>query len=115
MNVKFFNIENRILYPKKDLSGILNLCLIKYISNNFKIYEMMKMISPNIQEIISKLKNEINYTEDIKDNIRFLLEEKKGNNILTYSQYLNMIVNEEIIDNLFKALDAYYQSKITSF
>ena len=105
INIKFFNIKNNIHYPIKNLFGLLNLCLIKYISNYFKNEEIKKILSPEIKRIILKLQKNINFGEDNRENIKMLLNENKGNNILIYSQYINEIFNDNIkIKNLINLL-----------
>jgi len=84
----------------------LNLCLIKYISNIFKKEEIDKILSPEIKRIILKLQKNINFGEDNRENIKILLKENKGNNILIYSQYINEIFNNNIkIRNLINLLE----------
>ena len=113
INIKFFNLKNNIHYPIKNLFGLLNLCLIKYISNYFKNEEIRKILSPEIKRIILKLKKNINFGEDKRENIKMLLNENKGNNILIYSQYINEIFNDNIkIKNLINLLEEEKREEI---
>ena len=68
INIKFFNIEDNILYPKKILSGLLNLCLIKYMSDFFD-NKVLEKINPEIKTIIIKLRKNIDIKKDDKVNI----------------------------------------------
>ena len=91
----------------------MNLCLIKYISNYFKNEEIKKILSPEIKRIILKLQKNINFGEDNRENIKMLLNEKKGNNILIYSQYINEIFNDNIkIKNLINLLEKEKRKEI---
>ena len=94
INIKFINLKTNILYPIKNLSGLLNLCLIKYISNYFTKKEITKILSSEQKRIIKKLQNNIKLGEDNRENIKMILNENKGNNILIYSQYINEIFND---------------------
>ena len=106
INIKYFNLNNNIHYPIKNLFGLLNLCLIKYISNYFQKEEIKKILSPEIKRIILKLQKNIKFGEDSRENIKMLLNENKGNNILIYSQYINEIFNDNIkIKNLINLLE----------
>lgn len=114
INIKFFNIENQIQYPKEELSGLLNLCLLKYISEFFD-NDSIKQLSIEIRQIILKLRKNINFTGDNKKNIQLLLKENSGNNILIYSQYLNMIINQNKINNLIGLLNNPNKTKINIY
>jgi len=94
----------------------LNLCLIKYISNYFKNKEIKKILSPEIKRIILKLQKNINFGEDKRENIKMLLNEDKGNNILIYSQYINEIFNNNIkMKNLINLLEEEKREEIDIF
>ena len=113
INIKFFNLKNNIHYPIKNLYGLLKLCLMKYISNYFKTEQIKKILSPEIKRIILKLQKNINFGEDNRKNIKILLNENKGNNILIYSQYINEIFNDNIkIKNLINLLEEEKREEI---
>jgi len=113
INIKYFNLKNNISYPIKNLCGLLNLCLIKYISNYFNSEEIKKVLSPQIKRIILKLQKNIKFGEDNKENIKMILNESKGNNILIYSQYINEIFNDNIkIKNLINLLEEEKRKEI---
>ena len=83
INIKFFNIENIQNYTKKELSGLLNLFLIKYMADFFD-NKILENISPekinnikDISNIILKLQNNIDFTNDNKEDIKLILKEKK--------------------------------------
>ena len=111
INIKFFNLENQIRYPIKDLSGLINLCLMKYLSEYFDNDKILEKLSPEIKTIIIKLRKNINFNEDNRKNIYNLLNEKKGNNILIYSQYLDMVLNSQKIKDLINLLTEEQKKK----
>ena len=116
INIKFFNLKNKIDYPIKKLFGLLNLCFIKYISNYFENEETKKALSPEIKRIILELQKNINFGGDNKENIIMLLNENKGNNILIYSQYINEIFDDYIkIKNLINLLEEEKRKEIDFF
>ena len=115
MNIKFFNTnhDDNEKYNKIYLSGLLNLCLLKYISNFFDNDIINKIKYETIKNIIIKLKNNIKFTGDIKEDIKLILEEKKGNNILAYSFYLNSIIkNDKIINYLINLFENEKKEKV---
>ena len=121
INIKFFNIENIQNYTKKELSGLLNLFLIKYMADFFD-NKILENISPekinnikDISNIILKLQNNIDFTNDNKEDIKLILKEKKGNNILIYSQYVNMLIKSLQINDLIKYLKKEDQNKINKY
>ena len=116
INIKNFNLKNNSNYPIKNLSGLFNLCLIKYISNYFNNEEIEKILSPEIKGIILNLQKNINFGEDNRDNIKMILNGNKGNNILIYSQYINEIFddNNKII-NLINLLEEEKRKEINIF
>ena len=112
INIKFFNIEHSIHYPKKDLTGLLNLCFMKYISSFYDNQDILKKLKPEIQKIIINLQKNIDFVNDNKENICNLLKETKGNNILIYSKYLNMVINTKTINELINYLTEEKKNKI---
>ena len=115
INIKFFNIENTIQYPIKYLSGFLNLCLMKYIAEFFDNEKLLNNLSSEMKTIILKLRKNIDFKKDKKDNIQNLLKETEGNNILIYSQYLNIIINSKKINEIINLLNKEKEKKINIF
>ena len=76
---------------------------------------MLKNVSPVIKNIILKLRNSLNFTKDNEQNLYNLLKETKGNNILIYSQYINMIINSQKIISLISLLDDEKKQKIDNY
>ena len=71
----------------ENLTGILNLCLVKYIASNITNIELIE--SSEIREIITELKKDIKYIGDPKEDIKALLSESGGNNIISYINYID--------------------------
>ena len=84
---------------------------MKFISEYFDNEEILKNLSPKIKSIIIKLRKNISFNGDNKRNIYNLLEEKKGNNIIIYSQYLDNILNSTKIKDLINFLDEEKKDK----
>ena len=77
------------------------------MSDFFVDDKILKKLSPEIKTILLKLRKNINFKKDNKEN--------KGNNILIYSQYLNMIINEKKINNLIEYLNEDKKEKINLY
>ena len=114
INIKFFRNGLNEYYTKNELSGLLNLCLIKYMSDFFD-NEILEKISPEIKNIILKLRNNIDFTNDTKEDLKLILKENKGNNILIYSQYVNMLIKSKQIDDMIKYFNKDNQDKINNY
>ena len=117
INIKFFCINNNnyVTYPKKDLSGLLCLCLIKLISNLFD--DNYKYLIPEweLQNIIGQLRDSFFFSQDTKENIKLILKKEIGNNILLYSNYINAIINNNKIYYLANFMDFYKQGEIDAY
>ena len=96
-----------------ELSGILQICLLKYIAKH--IVDVNKITSKEIRNIIIDLKNTIVLTDNPKDDIKVNLMQKEGSNIITYINYIKHIVKEKEIRNLISLLDKNYQSQIINY
>jgi hypothetical protein len=88
-----------------DLSGLLKLCLLIHISKNMDDYTIGIIENYKLIEIIFTLRNMVDDKKDIKEDIKNVLSQKTGNNILAYSSYVNNVVGKKEINdliNLFK-------------
>ena len=90
LNIKESNISI------EQLNGILNLSILKHIAE--KIEDIEKINSPELKGIISYLKNN-EYEIEIKEGIIASLKDKKGNNIMTYANYIDSIINKKELIN----------------
>ena len=88
---------------------------MKYISELIEEKIILDKLSPEIKAIILKLHNSLEFTKDNKKNIYNLLQETKGNNIIIYSQYINMIINTTIINNIINLLKNEKKDKINNY
>ena len=114
INIKFFDAETIVYYEKKDLSSLLNLCLMKYLSELLDDYDISN-VSPEIIDIMIKLRNSLNFTKNKKNDIYNLLNEEKGYNILAYSEYVNTIINTKNINNIIKFLNDKKKSLVDNY
>jgi hypothetical protein len=115
INIKFFELERNIYYEKKNLTGLLKLCLMKYLSEFIEDKEILNKLSPEIKKIIINLRNSLEFTKDNEKNICNLLRENKGNNIIIYSQYINEIINTTIINDIMNLLKDDKKTKIDNY
>lgn len=95
INIKFIKQpkENSYKpYSYTELHGILKLCLLKEISPKLNDYQIKQL--PEIVAYIMKiLKNGYSDTSNIQKNIKDVLEKMKGSNIISFSRYVNEIIN----------------------
>ena len=115
INIKFFKKRNNNQYQIKDLPGLLNLCLMKYISEFFDNDEILNKLPSEIKDIIINLRDNISFTENDKNNICNLLKENKGNNIIIYSEYLNLVLNSKKIKDIINILNEKQKEKINIY
>ena len=104
------------------VSGILQLCLLKYIAKNMNDSEIKKITSNEIRGIISDLKKEMDLTDDPQKDIKANLKQKTGNNLITYINYIDHIATEKVINYLISLLNEntkkqvmYYWSQISKY
>ena len=86
-----------------DLTGLLQLFLLKYIAINLDNVNRIKSIE--IRNIISDLKKNVELTNDPKKDIKANLSQKSGSNIITYVNYIKEIITTKDIDNLINLFD----------
>ena len=98
-----------------DSTGILKLCLLKKIARNIKNEQLNKINSEEIKKMIIKLKNEIEFTKNTEKDIKSLLSDKEGINILEYAKYVNEICENNEINNLFNLLEKNKKEEIIKF
>ena len=99
--------------PKIKLSKVLNFFLIKYIAENIDNIQMIK--SNNIKDIILYLKKEIIFLKDNQKDIKLSIIDKKGNNIISYSNYISTIINENELSNLINLLEIEKRNEVEKF
>ena len=96
-----------------DLFGILQLCLLKYIASEISDLNLIK--NKEIREIIKELKEGVKMTNNPENDIRESLSQTKGNNILTYINYINEVISKKEILDLINLFDQVKQKKIKGY
>ena len=94
----------------EPLTGLLRLMLVKYISSF--ITDTSNINSQEIKKIISDLRIGLKEKENTKEDIKANLEETQGNNILVYSNYINSIISDKIINQLLQLLPKNKQNEV---
>ena len=126
VNIQYFFREKDSKENNKigNISGILKLFLLKFISNIIKEEHLIKIKNEYLKNIIQKLKDDIeliNKDGIIKNekllpkDIQTILKEKKGNNIMEYVKYINSVIEINEIDELIKIFEKEEKVKISSF
>lgn len=95
------------------MTGILRLILIKYIS--FFIENVNLITYPQIKDIVIELQKDINIQENAEKDIISNLKEKSGNNILSYSQYVCYMMNDQAINYLLSFIENNNKNYILNF
>ena len=89
------------------LTGILKLILIKYISNCINNINLIS--SKIIRDIVIELKKGIKLEEDPQKDIKSNLTNSDGGNILSYSNYVSSMINDQEINNLLNLVEPSLQ------
>ena len=108
INIKFIRVSKNNIYNNnnKEIIGLLKLCLLKEISQ--KISEDKLKALPDIVYYILKIllighiKDE---PDDTKKNIKEVLEKSKGSNIITFSNYVDEIIDSQLINKILNLLE----------
>ena len=114
-NIKFHtNVNlNDDDMTKGKLTGLLRLILIKYISTFIKDINLIK--SNEIKEIVSELKEGIKLEESAEKDIQSNLMDKTGSDIISYSNYVSAIINDQDIDDFMALVDKNLQNQINKY
>ena len=96
-----------------QLSGILQLCLLKYIASCINNLNLIK--NDEIREIIRELKEGVKMTNNPQKDIYESLSQTNGNNILTYINYLQEVISTKEIKNLIILFDKIKQNQIIAY
>ena len=98
-----------------DLKGLLKLCLLNEISLrlNQNDLENIRNFSQEAYSILKILKQSNNTDLSKPDNtIKKVLREKLGSNILCFSNYVDEVLNTQIINQLMRYLNPYSLNEI---
>ena len=107
--IKFIKVQNKKLYKNisnNDLNSLLKLCLLKEISsklNKHKISKLPELIQ-YIMEILRKgfIEGEGN---NVKKNIKDVLQKMEGSNILNFSNYVNETIDSSKLNCILNLLE----------
>ena len=108
INIKFINISKNDINKNnnKDIIGLLKLCLLKEISPKIS-EDKLKVLPELIYYILKILSN--GYIEDkpndAKKNITEVLEKTKGSNIITFSNYVDEIIDSQLMKKILNLLN----------
>ena len=95
------NIPN----SNKELSSILKLSLLKEISSKIDL-ENHKNLPDLIKAILEILKNSyVPQSDDMKEDIKKILKNVKGSNIINFSKFVDNAVDSTQIHNLMNLLN----------
>ena len=86
-------------YNNSNLNGILKLCLLKEISYKVGSKELNNLPN-NISEIMIILKNGYIENNNDKNLICDILKKTNGNNILSFSKYIDKIIDMNQLNNI---------------
>ena len=107
INIKFIKQpeinEIYIPYSNVELYGLLKLCLLKEISPKLNDNQI-KQLPDIVANIMKILKNGYIDSPDIRTNIKGVLEKMKGSNIISFSRYVNEIINSNELNNIIALL-----------
>ena len=95
------------------LSGILQICLLEFIAK--KIDDVEKIKSTELKNIIIELQKDMDLTNNPEKDIQANLKQNKGNNIITYKNYIKEIIKEKEIKYLIDLVDLNKQKEIISY
>ena len=96
-----------------ELSGILKVCLLEFIAKKIENVKIIK--NEEIRRIISDLKNEMDLTDNPKNDIKANLSQKFGSNIITFKYYIQELISQKEIDNLINLFDKIKKTEINAY
>ena len=108
INIKFIKTSKNISDKNNnsEILGLLKLCLLKEVSQKISV-EKLKSLSDIIYYTMKILSN--GYIEDdpdnLKQNIKDVLEKMKGSNIINFSNYVDEIIGSYEINKILSFLE----------
>ena len=108
INIKFIKVSKKIINKNdnKEITGLLKLCLLKEISQKIS-GDKLKSLPDLVYYILRILSN--GYIQDnpydIKKNVKEVLEKSKGSNIITFSNYVDEIIDSQLMNKILNLLD----------
>ena len=119
-NPSVINFKYELIF---EINGILKLFYIKFISSIIKNEQLTNIENINLRKILNQLNSDLELKNNegiIKDedflpsDIKTILSQKKGNNIIEYSKYVTIVQNKEI-ENLIRKMEIEQKQKIFRF
>ena len=114
VNLRFFDE-----YPSDDedvpiinLTGMLKLCLLQLIAYYITDEQLNKI---SLKDIIKELKTEMKLNKETGEEIKSLLSDNSGNNLLEYAKYVNEAVKNKEIDDLINILDKKQKEDVKKY
>ena len=98
---------------KGKLTGILRLILLKYISTCINNVNLIP--SQEIRNIINELKGGMKLEESPEADIKSNLMEKSGGDIISYSNYVSSVINDDDLNNLLKLVGQSMENQIIKY
>ena len=98
-----------------ELSGILQLCLLKYIAKNMNDSEIKKITSEEIKTIISNLQEDMDLSDNPQKDIKANLSQKAGKNIMTYINYIKGVIKEKETKEIIELINNNKKDKIMDY
>ena len=97
----------------RNLTGILKLILIKYISNCIDNINLIS--SKEIRDIVCELKKGIKLEENPQKDVKSNLTNSDGGNILSYTNYVCSVINEKEINNLLNLIGQNLRNHVIQY
>ena len=107
INIHFLeNKKNkRTKKERKNITGILKLCLLKHIAKEMKENDLKKITSNSLKKIMESLMQNVELSGDSINDVKTILNKKERNNILLYSFFIELQVDIKDIENLINIFD----------
>ena len=107
INIKFIKVtkDYHNTNDNKEIIGLLKLCFLKEISQKIS-EDKLKSLPDMVFYILKILSNGyIENEPDAKNNIAEVLKKSEGSNIITFSNYVEEIIDSKLINKLLSLLD----------
>ena len=107
INIKFIKVtkDYNNMNDNKEIIGLLKLCFLKEISQKIS-EDKLKSLPDMVFYILKILSNGyIDDKPDAKKNIAEVLKKTEGSNIITFSNYVDEIIDSKLINKLLSLLD----------
>ena len=110
INIKFIKVTKvyNNMNDNKEIIGLLKLCFLKEISQKIS-EDKLKSLPDMVFYILKILSNgHIENEPDAKKNISEVLKKTEGSNIITFSNYVDEIIDSKLINKLLSLLNKKY-------